>query len=165
MSNFNGQDGMRAVGRTLDERLTFDEVAVEDDKAYAEKGIEAQAPKIQELKKDKDGYHPVRTDNEWREMYNNLHEGWKTDLFELRESNNTKELKIIDSEIDGLKIAILFSQRLLKEKEKYRTAVIQMREDNQSISEYQDKEYEEREQMGYKYCVEKGECRIVEKEN
>ncbi len=125
----------------------------------------AQPPKIKELKKDKDCYVSVRTDNEWRERYNNLHEGWKTDLFELRESNNTKELKIIDAEIDGLETAILFSKKLIEEKEKRRMAIIQMREDNQSVSEYQDAEDEKNQQLYYKYCVEKGECKVVSKDS
>ncbi len=157
MNSFNGQDGMRVY--------TFDGRPEEDTKTYPSEGIKAQPPKIQKLKKDKDGYHPVRTDNEWRGMYQGLYEDWRSDTSDLRKSNIKKELKIIDLEIESLKLTVIFSEELIKEKEKYRMAVVQMREDWDSVADYQDKDYESREQSGYKYCVEKGECKIVDKED
>ncbi len=162
MSNFNGQDGYRAIPSSTP---VYEEVGTVGAKASPPK-------KIKKLKKDKDRYLPVRTDNEWREMYNNLHEGWKTDLFELRESNNTKELKIIDAEINGLKTAIdglegaiLFSKELIEEKEKRRMTIFKMREDSQSMLKYRDEEEELTEQMHYRYCIREGRCKVVDKDS
>ncbi len=117
------------------------------------------------FEKDKDGYQPIYSHKEWKGMYNNLLNDWEEDTKALRQTGRNLELKNIDLEINTLKMSIIYSQKIIQEKLKNRSAIVQMRKDLDTIEEYRDEKEHRETQEGYERQFQKGEIILGLKED